>query len=255
VSGEDVWKVRQEYLQAIEKVTILTTQLQELDLKKPQQVEQNYQAATANHNQIQDLQREIAQLKIQLQQNNQIIAQQSGQILELTMTPGQVLTAGTKVATLEARSPGTPLVGLSFFANGEGKQVQPGMKIEMTPNSVQRERFGGIVGIVTTVAPQPVTPESAAKLIGNSTLAQNLIGQESKIQVAAKLQIDPASKSGFQWSSSQGPDFQVSSGSITNVRITVEERAPITFVLPILKSWIGQADKSPAIQSSPSSYQ
>jgi HlyD family secretion protein len=250
VGGENVSKVQQEYLQGIEKVTTLTTQLRELDTKKPQQVEQNYQASTTNQNQIQDLQREIAQLKSQLQKDNQIIAQHSGKILELTMTPGQVLTAGAKVAILEARSPAAQLVGLSFFANGEGKQIQPGMKIEMTPNSVQRERFGGITGTVTTVAPQPITPEGAVKLIGNATLAQSLMGQESKIQVAAKLQTDPANKSGFHWSSSKGPDFQVSSGSMANVRITVEERAPITFVLPFLKSWSGQADKSPAAQSS-----
>jgi HlyD family secretion protein len=253
VGREDVSKVQQEYLQGIEKVATLTMQLRELNTKKPQQVEQNYQTSTTNHNQIQDLRREIAQLKGQLQQNNQVIAQQSGQILELTMTPGQVLTAGTKVATLEARSSATKLVGLSFFANGEGKQVQPGMKIEMTPNSVQRERFGGIVGTVTTVAPQPVTPEGAAKLIGNPTIAQSLMGQESKIQVAAKLQTDPVSKSRFQWSSSKGPDFKISSGSMTNVRITVEERAPITFALPFLKSWMGQANKPPTTQPSESS--
>jgi HlyD family secretion protein len=252
-SGEELWKVEQESLQAKEKVTELNTQLQELAAKKPEQQEKDYEVSSNRQNQIQEAKREIAKLRTQLQQNNQIIAQQSGQILELTMTPGQVLTTGTKVAILEARSPSTQLVGLSFFANGEGKQVQPGMKIEMTPNSVQRERFGGITGTVTTVAPQPVTPEGAAKLIGNSTLAQSLMGQESKIQVSAKLQTDPASKSGFRWSSSKGPDFKVSSGSMTNVRITVEERAPITFVLPILKSWIGQSDKSPTTQPSQSS--
>jgi HlyD family secretion protein len=252
-SGEEVWKVEQEFLQAEEKVRELQTQLQELATKKPEQQEKDYEASSNHQNQIQEAKRETAKLQIQLQQNNQIISQQSGQILELTMTPGQVLTAGAKVATLEARSPDTKLVGLSFFANGEGKQVQSGMKIEMTPNSVQRERFGGIMGTVIAVTSQPVTPEGVAKLIGNTTLAQSLMGQESKIQVAAKLQTDPASKSGFRWSSSKGPDFKVSSGSMANVRITVEERAPITFVLPILKSWMGQAEKSSASQPSSSS--
>jgi HlyD family secretion protein len=105
----------------------------------------------------------------------------------MTVSPGQILTAGARVATLEAREPSAKLVGLSYFANGEGKQIQPGMKVEMTLTSVQRERFGSIVGTVSSISSQPVTPEGVAKLTGNSTLAQSLMGQDSKIQISADL--------------------------------------------------------------------
>jgi HlyD family secretion protein len=239
VSGEDVLKVQQEHLQAIEKVKTLSSQLRELDIKKPQQIEQDYQTSTNNTNNIQDLKRDIAQIKGQLKQNTQVIAQRSGQIIELIVSPGQILTAGERVATLEAREPSAKLVGLSFFANGEGKQIQPGMKVEMTPTSVHRERFGGILGTVSSISSHSVTPEGVAKLTGNPTLAKTLMGDDSKIQVSATLQTNPASKSGFHWSSSKGPQFRISAGSTTAVRITVEERAPITFVFPFLKSWSG----------------
>jgi HlyD family secretion protein len=238
-SSEEVLKVQQEYLQATAKAAELSSSLRELDIKKPQQIEQDYQTTSNLQNQVQEVKRAIAQLKGQLKQNSQIIAQRNGQIIEMTVAPGQILTAGARVATLEAREPSAKLVGLSYFANGEGKQIQPGMKVEMTPNSVHRERFGGIVGTVTSISPQPVTPEGVAKLTGNSTLAQSLMGQDSKIQISADLQTDPASQSGFHWSSSKGPQFKISAGSTTAVRITVEERAPITFVFPFLRSWSG----------------
>jgi HlyD family secretion protein len=239
VSGEEVVKVQQEYLQATQKAGELSSSLRELDVKKPQQIEQDYQTASNLQNQVQEVKRAIAQLKGQLKQNSQIIAQRNGQILEMTIAPGQILAAGDRVATIEAREPSAKLVGLSYFANGEGKQIQPGMKVEMTPTSVHRERFGGIVGTVSSISPQPVTPEGIAKLTGNSTLAKSLMGDESKIQVSANLQTDPTNQSGFHWSSSKGPQFKVSAGSTTAVRVTVEERAPITFVFPFLKSWSG----------------
>jgi HlyD family secretion protein len=238
-SSEEILKVQQEYLQATAKAAELSSSLRELDVKKPQQIEQDYQTTSNIQNQVQEVKRQIAQLRGQLKQNNQIIAQRNGQIIEMTIAPGQILAAGDRVATLEAREPSAKLVGLSYFANGEGKQIQPGMKIEMTPTSVHRERFGGIVGTVSSISPQPVTPEGIAKLTGNSTLAKSLMGDDPKIQVSATLQADPTNPSGFHWSSSQGPQFKVSSGSTTAVRITVEERAPITFVFPFLRSWSG----------------
>jgi HlyD family secretion protein len=239
VSGEEVLKVQQEYLEATEKVTELSAQRQQLNTQKPTQIEKDYEAANNYKNDIQDLQRDIIQLKGQLKQSNQIIAQRNGQIIESLMAPGQVLTTGARVATLEAREPSTKLVGLSFFQNGPGKQIQPGMKVEMTPTSVQRERYGGIVGTVSNISTQPVTPEGIEKLTGNPVLAKSLMGDESKIQISADLQTDPKNENGFRWSSSKGPKFKVSAGSITDVRITVEERAPITFVFPFLKSWSG----------------
>jgi HlyD family secretion protein len=239
VSGEEVLKVQQEYLQATEKVTELNSQLQQLDVKKPEQVEKDYRSTTDYTNQIQDLKRDVIQLRGTLNQNGRIIAQRNGQIIETLMSPGQVLSTGTRVATIEAREPSTQLVGLSFFANGPGKQIQPGMKIEMTPTSVQRERYGGIIGTVSTISSQPVTPEGITKLTGNPILAKTLMGDESKIQVTANLQTDAKNESGFRWSSSKGPKFKVSAGSTTAIRVTTEERAPITFVFPFLKSWSG----------------
>lgn len=238
-SSAEVLRVEQEYLQAAENATELASQLQELNAREPEQLEEDYEISTNRQNQIQDVKREIAQMDRQSKQNSQIIAQKNGQILELTVTPGQILTAGERIATLEAREFSSQFVGLSFFANGDGKQIQPGMKVEITPTSVYRERFGGIIGNVTAVSPQPVTLEGVAELTGNPTLAQNLMGEDSKIQVSASLQHDSTNQSGFHWSSSQGPQFKISAGSTTTVRITVEERAPITFALPFLKSWSG----------------
>ncbi|MFN6566790.1 NHLP bacteriocin system secretion protein [Dendronalium sp. ChiSLP03b] len=130
-------------------------------------------------------------------------------------------------------------VSVAFFPVGDGKQIQPGMKVQITPSTVQRERFGGIIGAVTDVSAFTVTKESALSVVGNSEFVQAFMSQGPQIQVTAQLQPDASTFSGYKWSSSQGPQLQVTPGTTTTVQVTVEERAPTTFVLPLLKSWSG----------------
>jgi HlyD family secretion protein len=59
------------------------------------------------------------------------------------------------------------------------------------------------------------------------------------MQVFADLKPDTTTFTGYQWSSSQGPNLKISPGTTATVRVKVEERAPITFVLPILRSSSG----------------
>ena len=80
------------------------------------------------------------------------------------------------------------------------------MKIYITPDTVRRERFGGIVGTVTQVSPFPITKEGASSLVGNAEVVEEIVSQVgSVIAVQAQLELDPSTPSGYKWSSSTGP--------------------------------------------------
>ena len=51
--------------------------------------------------------------------------------------------------------------------------------------------------------------------------------------------------SGYKWSSSERAQLKISPGTTTTVRVTVEERSPMTFILPILREWSGLTEASP----------
>ena len=156
--------------------------------------------------------------------------------MELTTTLGQVVQPGSRLGTIRIGKGDESPIGLSYFALKDGKQLQPGMSILITPDTVQRERFGGIVGKITRVSPLPVTPEGTASVIGNAEVVKNLMGEQgAAIEVKANLLSDSSTFSGYKWSSSKGPKLKITSGTTAIVRVTVEERAPITFVLPILR--------------------
>jgi HlyD family secretion protein len=121
----------------------------------------------------------------------------------------------------------------------EGKKIQQGMELQVTPSTVKRERFGGIIAKVSYVSPFPITKESASSVVGGPEILQGLTSQGPQIQVFAELEADPSTISKFRWSSSKGPNAQVTSGTTTSVRVKVDEQSPISFVFPILRSWSG----------------
>ena len=239
----DVKETEQEqaYLSNLNAITDLRSQLKELDSREANLAKTNLETATVRKKEIQEVKREIAKLELQLNDNSQIISQHSGRILELAIHPGQVIDAGTRLGNIEAANPSSKLVGITYFTVGDGKKIQPGMTLQITPQTVKRERFGGIVGTVTNVSSFPITKESAANVVGNSDVVQGLASdkQEGLMQVYADLKFDSTTPTGFQWSSSKGPQLKISPGTTTTVRVKVEERAPITFVLPILRSSSG----------------
>jgi HlyD family secretion protein len=232
---------QQQYLSNLNEIKNIQAQLQEQNSKVASQAQQDLQTVTNRKNEIQELKREIAKLQQQLGDNSEIASQYSGRILEITLTPGQVVSPGTRLATIEAENPKKKLVSVTYFPVSDGKKIQPGMAIQITPQTVKRERYGGIVGNISSLSKFPITKEAAASEVGNSELVETLVSekQEALIQVFSNLELNSSTPTGYKWSSSTGPQLKISSGTTTVARVKVEERAPITYIFPILRSLSG----------------
>jgi HlyD family secretion protein len=110
------------------------------------------------------------------------------------------------------------------------------MTVRVTPSTVQRARFGSIIGRVSKCSEFPITHESVANIVGNKAVARQLAQEGGMIEIEAELERDVNSPSGFKWTS-RGPNVQFSAGTTTQIYVTAEERAPITWLIPILRSW------------------
>ncbi|MEH2326467.1 MAG: NHLP bacteriocin system secretion protein [Nostoc sp.] len=232
---------QRQYLEELNSMKDLQAQLQQLNSKKATQAQQDEESSTNRKNQIQEVTRTIAKLEFELKDNSQIISKHNGRILEITLTPGQVVNSGTRIASIAAEDSSSRLTSVTFFSVGDGKKIKPGMELQITPQTAKRERFGGIVGTVTTISAFPISKEAVANVIGNPEIVQGLVSanQAGLLQVFADMQLDPKTFSGYKWSSSTGPRLKISSGTTTDVRVKIEERAPITYIFPILRSVSG----------------
>ncbi|MBF0311239.1 MAG: hypothetical protein HQL56_17115, partial [Magnetococcales bacterium] len=140
-----------------------------------------------------------------------------------------------------------PLKHLCFFPVGNGKRVATGMEVRINPSNFERQRYGSMMGTVSKVSDFPVTSEGIVNMVGNSDVAKALLKSGGTILVEADLLTDPEAPSGFKWTS-KGPDAVVTAGATTTCRITVEQRAPITFAMPLLRKWfMGESDQLSAM--------
>ena len=231
----------QKYLANLNEVKDVQAQIQELDSKKATLAQENLTTSTNRIKEIQETKREIGKLEQQISSDGKVVSQHTGRVLEIATGPGEVLDAGTRIANLDVEDPSDRLVGITYFPIKDGKKVQSEMKIQITPQIVKRERFGGIIGNVTKVSAFPITKEAAAKVIGNPDVVEGLTSspKEGLMQVSASLVSDETNISGYKWSSSSGPAIKISPGTTTVARVKLEERKPISYVIPILRSVSG----------------
>lgn len=236
---------RQEHLKNVNKVNQLQAELRELESKAASQAEQDLTARTSRNNEIQETKRTIAQLKLQLQQSTHIVSEHDGYVRELNINSGQRIESGVGIGMIAANQPNSRLTGITFLPVEEGKKldeamVKRGVKVQITPTTVKREEYGGIWGEVTKVSQASITQEGAVHLVGNPAVLPTLM-EEGKAYIVVFSKLEPATQPGkYRWTSSQGPDQQITEGTTTIVNITVEERAPISYVIPLLKSLVGQ---------------
>lgn len=217
----------------------MTAQLKELNSRGAIQKEQDLTVATNRTKEIQASDRLIAQLELQLLNSSQVVNDYNGRVLEITAKPGQQLEPGVGIGTIAAQESTAKLVNVAFLPVSDGKKIKPGSQVQITPSTVKREEFGGIEAKVTSISAFPVTQQGAASLIGNPDILPAVMTQGPQLAVFTLLQPDSKTFSEYRWSSSKGPQLKMSPGTTTSVRITVEEKKPIEFVLPILKSWTG----------------
>ncbi len=233
-------EAQQQFLENLSTIKEIQAQLQEFKTRSKRLEQENREAANQRKNEIEEVKRLIARLEKQVADRSQILSPQAGCVLEITAQVGQFVNPGTRLGSIEVQEKASKIVSINYFTVKDGKRIKPGMPIHITPDTVKRERFGGLVGQVIKVSPFPVTKEGASTLVGNPEVIENLIGQKgATLEAIAQLEPDSSTFSGYKWSSSQGPQLKMSAGTTTQVWVKVEERAPITFILPILREKSG----------------
>jgi len=234
--------IQRQYLDGLNSIDELKTKIAEISIRETRLTQEIFEKSLDGKNRIEEVRRQIAQLEKELEDKSTITSEYNGRVLEVNVVPGQLISNGTRLGAIEIQEEDQQLVSLVYFADKDGKQIKEGMQVQVTPSLVKRERYGGIVGTVTKVSPFPVTLNEMKTIIGSENIAKSLgdsLNGKAPIQVFATLETDPNTFSGYKWSSSDGPALKLSSGTTTEVRVKVGEVAPISYVIPMLRSVTG----------------
>lgn len=203
-------------------------------LESAQQVDQQVQAREAV---IRDLELELRERQARLEETVRVVAPRGGRVLELLVDRGDVVNPGSAILNLEVVS--EELMAVLFVPASGGKRVQTGMTVRVSPGTVKREEYGSMMGKVVWTAEFPSSQRGMTRLLGNEVLVTRLLEEGPPIQVNVALQRDPATPTGYRWSSSTGPSVRISSGTLASGSIIVREERPISFLIPGIRERLG----------------
>lgn len=200
-------------------------------LKEKEQVEQKLKIA--------GIQRKQETTQDALKRKGELISPYSGRIVEFKVNAGEVIESGRALFSMlpQANSDRhrTDLVAELYVRPEDGKKVQPGMMVQISPSTVKREEYGFMEGTVTEVATIPSTEEGMLRKLKNKQLAQQLSGGGAPFEVAVRLSLDPRSRNGFKWSSSTGPETEINPGTLAEGTITVRRVHIIGLLIPLFQ--------------------
>ncbi len=183
-----------------------------------------------------ELETEIARLQEQLVVNSDITAGVSGRVVELQVKKGDLVQAGSNVCSIaREEGEGESLEAVVFIPVEKGKKVHPGMEVNISPTTVKKEEDGYMLGNVKSVSEYPVSAQGMMLTLGNPELVNKLLGQSSPVEVQVELIRDSSTVSGYKWSTHEGPDMIIDSGTLCIGEAKVSEQRPISMVIPFIR--------------------
>jgi HlyD family secretion protein len=212
-------------------------ELNGLELKRLESAQQVEQQLELRQREIRGLELELRERQARLAQTARVVSPRAGRVLEVLVDRGDVVAPGTSILNLEFVS--QDLVAVLFVPASAGKRVQPGMRVRVSPSTVKREEYGSLLGRVVWAAEFPSTSRGMVRVLGNEALVEKLMQEGPPIQVNVALERNPATPTGYRWSSSIGPNVEISSGTLASGSVVIRQERPIHLVIPKVREKLG----------------
>lgn len=189
---------------------------------------------------IQDQTNQIKNIDSLILANSFVTSPKSGCVIDSQIKIGEVVQVGATMFELEGNKDQVELQSIAYFAPADGKRLLVGQKVKITPSTTKQQRHGGIQGRITRIMSIPVSEEAVTSRVGNSRWFASLKkGEGPMIEVHTSLPRSASTFSGYDWGGGPGPAIKFTAGTPTSLRVLVEERRPISYVMPILRDLSG----------------
>jgi hypothetical protein len=158
-------------------------------------------------------------------------------VLERPAEAGAAVQKGASLLLLDPRD--QALRVLVYVPVAEGYEIQPEMTVMVSPAPARKNEFGYLLGRVASAARFPATQHEIMRRLHQEDLARQLTAAGPCLEIIVELAPDPATPSGYRWSSSHGWPRELHSGTPCRALITIRQRRPIALVVPSLGDLLG----------------
>lgn len=171
-----------------------------------------------------------------LEKGQEIKSREDGKILEIYVHPGDFVKEGDTIAWAQyPLEKGDRYICYGFYSVEDGEKISEGMEAKLGLENVDISKVGYLLGQVAFVSQFPVTERSMLGALQNPSIVKLLRDQHSSvIRTEIELQRDERAPSGYLWTTKNVPAGYIVAGTICDVTIVTDVKAPITYLLPIL---------------------
>lgn len=152
----------------------------------------------------------------------------AGRLAQRSPQLGSFIRTGDAVASIEPVG-GAP-TAVVFVPVETDRRVAAGMPVRLSPADARPDVFGYLRGHVTYAAPFPASADRVRAALQNDAVASGFSPDVPVREVHIALDVD--AQGNLMWSGLQNSGRALSPGTPCNVTIVVEDRAPISFILP-----------------------
>lgn len=175
------------------------------------------------------------QMLMELSSGQSVLAPSNGKIFQMEVSKGQQVKQGDVLMWFERKIYPKDFVVYAFIPVEAGERVKNGMKATVELGAVDSQKYGQLVGQVKEVAPYAVSKDSdRLKVIPSEKLREDLTKGATAMLVIIQPFLSPENKSGLAWTYGKGPPDRLTPGSLGTVRITIENKRPMSYLIPNL---------------------
>lgn len=237
ISRVEFESVREKFTTSMARVSQIRTSLAQVDADNVRFVAQRQEAMRDYDSRIIAAEQLRDEQKAKLELVATVRSPAAGYVATIDSGVNTTIAPGGLIATLGFA--GRELEALVFVPPSDGKMVTKGMRVNVSPSTVKPEEYGTVVGEVIDVGVVPETRTSMMALLNNEALVTQFMSLGAPFLVRVALAADSETPSGLRWTSGEGPDLELSNGTLVRGDIVVREKPPIALVIPTLERWVG----------------
>lgn len=157
----------------------------------------------------------------------------AGRITALAATIGQIISTGANVAAVEkVAHTGDPLYATVYVPAENAASIPENAAVDLTVSSVPTQEYGVLRGHVKSVDRSAQSAQQIAAFLGDSQLGEQFTKDGRPVAVLVKLDKSKGTKSGYRWSSADGPPFALTSMTVASGSIRLADQRPVDWLLP-----------------------
>ncbi|MGU3493097.1 NHLP bacteriocin system secretion protein [Xanthobacteraceae bacterium A53D] len=237
MTSDRILEARERLFAARESVSRARADILTLDASLSALRAQSAQEVEAIDRQLRDSEGQETQVRLSRGLATNVHSRVSGMVAIDEVSGFALVSAGQRLLVIETGDP--RLQALLYVPAENGKQIRPGMQVQLSPSVAKKEEYGSLIGTVINVDALPETERALAERLSNPDLARLFTRSGPPIQVEVRLDPGPKGHVSYAWTSERGQEIDLTSGTLLSGQITIRSGRPIALLVPAIRHWLG----------------